>query len=53
MGVVIGKEGKTAKSIRTLLRVLGDKNDSRVNLKIIEPEGSERPPREEKKGSRP
>ena len=47
MGVVIGKEGKTAKSIRTLLRVLGAKNDSRVNLKIIEPEGSERPQREE------
>lgn len=48
MGVIIGKEGKTAKSIRTLLRVLGAKNDSRVNLKIVEPEGSERPPREEK-----
>lgn len=43
MGVVIGKEGKTAKSIRTLLRVLGAKNDARVNLKIVEPEGSERP----------
>ncbi len=43
MGVIIGKEGKTAKSIRTLLRVLGSKNDSRVNLKIVEPEGSEKP----------
>jgi predicted RNA-binding protein YlqC (UPF0109 family) len=50
MGVVIGKEGKTAKSIRTLLRVLGAKNDARVNLKIVEPEGSERPaPKEEVK----
>jgi len=48
MGVIIGKEGKTAKSIRTLLRVLGAKNDSRVNLKIIEPEGSERPQRAER-----
>ena len=48
MGVVIGKEGKTAKSIRTLLRVLGAKNDSRVNLKIVEPEGSERPQRAER-----
>jgi len=48
MGVIIGKEGKTAKSIRTLLRVLGAKNDSRVNLKIVEPEGSERPHREER-----
>ena len=46
MGVIIGKEGKTAKSIRTLLRVLGSKNDSRVNLKIVEPEGSTRLPRE-------
>lgn len=43
MGVIIGKEGKTAKAIRTLLRVLGAKNDARVNLKIVEPEGSERP----------
>ena len=48
MGVIIGKEGKTAKAIRTLLRVLGAKNDSRINLKIVEPEGSEpRPHREE------
>jgi len=39
MGKVIGKEGRTAKAIRTLLRVLGAQNDARVNLKIIEPEG--------------
>ncbi len=39
MGKVIGKAGATAKSIRTLLRVLGAKNDARVNLKIVEPEG--------------
>jgi predicted RNA-binding protein YlqC (UPF0109 family) len=45
MGKVIGKAGATAKSIRTLLRVLGAKNDERVNLKIVEPEGSERPER--------
>lgn len=41
MGKVIGKDGKTAKAVRTLLRVLGAKNNARVNLKIIEPEGSE------------
>ena len=41
MGKVIGKAGATAKSIRTLLRVLGSRNDARVNLKIIEPEGEE------------
>lgn len=40
MGKIIGKEGKTAKAIRTLLRVLGAKNNARVNLKIVEPEGS-------------
>jgi uncharacterized protein len=39
MGKVIGKDGRTAKSIRTLLRVLGAKNDERVNMKIVEPEG--------------
>ncbi len=48
MGKIIGKEGKTAKAIRTLLRVFGAKNDARLNLKIVEPEGSERPVREER-----
>lgn len=43
MGKVIGKAGATAKSIRTLLRVLGAKNDARVNLKIVEPEGQHVP----------
>lgn len=40
MGQVIGRQGATAKSIRTLLRVIGAKNNARVNLKINEPEGS-------------
>ncbi|HUT22442.1 MAG TPA: KH domain-containing protein [Candidatus Bipolaricaulota bacterium] len=40
MGYVIGKQGKTAKAIRTLLKIVGAKNNARVNLKIIEPEGS-------------
>lgn len=43
MGRVIGKEGRTAKALRTLLRVLGAKNNARVNLKIMEPEGGEVP----------
>jgi hypothetical protein len=43
MGKVIGRSGNTAKAIRTLLRVVGMKNNSRVNLKINEPEGSEVP----------
>ena len=42
MGQVIGRQGSTAKSIRTLLRVIGAKNNARVNFKIIEPEGSTR-----------
>ena len=42
MGMVIGREGATAKALRTLLRVIGAKNNARVNLKINEPEGSER-----------
>lgn len=42
MGKIIGKSGNTAKAIRTLLRVVGMKNNSRVNLKINEPEGSNR-----------
>jgi len=40
MGKIIGRSGNTAKAIRTLLRVVGMKNDARVNLKINEPEGS-------------
>ncbi|MEY4747550.1 MAG: hypothetical protein RLZZ416_599 [Candidatus Parcubacteria bacterium] len=42
MGKVIGRSGATAKAIRTVLRVVGMKNDARVNLKIEEPEGSDR-----------
>lgn len=41
MGRIIGKNGQTAKSIRVLLRVVGSKNNARVNLKIIEPDGKE------------
>lgn len=40
MGKIIGRQGNTAKAIRTLLRVIGMKNNARVNLKINEPEGS-------------
>ncbi len=42
MGKIIGRSGNTAKAIRTLLRVVGMKNDARVNLKINEPEGGQR-----------
>lgn len=39
LGQVIGRQGQTAKALRTLLRVVGAKNHARVNLKIYEPEG--------------
>jgi len=39
MGKVIGRQGNTAKAIRTLLRVVGMKNNARVNLKVNEPAG--------------
>lgn len=39
MGKVIGRAGNTAKAIRILLRVVGMKNNARVNLKINEPVG--------------
>lgn len=42
MGSIIGRQGSTAKAIRTLLRIVGAKNNARVNLKIEEPEGSTR-----------
>lgn len=43
MGYVIGREGQTARAMRTLLRIVGAKNNARVNLKIYEPEGSRGP----------
>ena len=45
MGYVIGRRGQTAQAIRTLLKIVGAKNNARVNLKVNEPEGSTRPPR--------
>lgn len=42
MGKIIGKDGRTAKAVRTLLRVLGAQNQARINLKIMEPAGGMR-----------
>ena len=44
MGLLIGRSGSTAKAIRTLARIVGMRNNARVNLKIEEPEGSTRAP---------
>lgn len=53
MGMIIGREGATAKALRTLLRVIGARNNARVNLKINEPEGSTRPQREDREPREP
>jgi predicted RNA-binding protein YlqC (UPF0109 family) len=45
MGQIIGKAGATARSIRSLVRIVGLKNHARVNLKIEEPEGGRVSPR--------
>jgi predicted RNA-binding protein YlqC (UPF0109 family) len=42
MGYVIGRQGQTARAVRTLLKIVGAKSNARVNLKIFEPEGSRR-----------
>lgn len=42
MGTLIGRQGRTAQALRTVLRVVGAKNNARVNLKLAEPEGSSR-----------
>ncbi len=47
MGYIIGRKGQTAQAIRTLLKIVGAKNNARVNLKIYEPEGSQRPAKKE------
>ncbi|OIP79553.1 MAG: RNA-binding protein [Parcubacteria group bacterium CG08_land_8_20_14_0_20_48_21] len=39
MGYVIGRQGQTARALRTLLKIVGAKNNARINLKIHEPEG--------------
>ncbi len=51
LGQVIGRQGQTAKAIRTLLRVVGAKNHARVNLKIYEPEGFRKGPRGSSEGA--
>jgi predicted RNA-binding protein YlqC (UPF0109 family) len=43
MGKIIGRKGATAKAIRTVLRVVGMKNNERVNMKIVEPGRPGRP----------
>ncbi len=48
MGQIIGRAGATARSIRSLVRIVGLKNQARVNLKIEEPEGGRVPSQDKK-----
>ncbi|MFA6494979.1 MAG: KH domain-containing protein [Candidatus Paceibacterota bacterium] len=50
MGQIVGRAGSTAKAIRSLLRIVGMKNNARVNLKILEPEGGTGPHHHEEVG---
>jgi predicted RNA-binding protein YlqC (UPF0109 family) len=45
IGKVIGKAGKTAKAMRTLLTALGAKNNKKVSLEI--PDNKPREPKEQ------
>ena len=49
MGYVIGRQGQTARALRILLKIVGAKDNARVNMKIFEPEGARRE-HQEKKG---
>ena len=37
MGLVIGRKGETIKSIKTVIKAIGNKHHARVNIKIEEP----------------
>jgi hypothetical protein len=50
MGYVIGRQGQTARALRILLKIVGAKEDARVNLKIYEPESMRRE-HQERRGS--
>ncbi|MFA5935610.1 MAG: KH domain-containing protein [Patescibacteria group bacterium] len=46
MGYVIGRQGQTARALRILLKIVGAKDNARVNLKIYEPDGARQAHRE-------
>ncbi len=48
MGPIIGKQGETAKAIRSLIRIAGIKQNARVSLKVTEPDGTPYVPNPEK-----
>lgn len=48
MGYVIGRQGQTARALRILLKIVGAKDNARVNMMIYEPDGARREHRERK-----
>lgn len=42
IGYVVGRQGQTIRAIRILAKIVGAKNNARVNVKLNEPEGSSR-----------
>lgn len=36
MGILIGQKGQNVNAVRTLLRIIGSKQNERVNLKVVE-----------------
>lgn len=40
MGRLLGREGSTIKAIRTIMHVFGQIREARINIKLLEPEGS-------------
>jgi len=45
LGYVIGKQGQTITALRTIIRIVGAKNDSRTTIKVDEPDRADRPRR--------
>jgi uncharacterized protein len=37
MGRLIGKQGQTISALRTLVRIIGARENERINLKVLEP----------------
>jgi predicted RNA-binding protein YlqC (UPF0109 family) len=46
MGQILGRKGATVIAIRSLLKIVGVKNNASVNLKVEEPDGGRGPSRQ-------
>jgi uncharacterized protein len=47
MGIVIGRSGSMATALKTILKAVGKANDLNVRITFLEPENSNKPPRQE------